>query len=180
VQKYEYKFQLNNYLKAQPNSPVHSLAELIASGKYHKASLEKFLASAESYENGLNEPDYKDRRVKIDDLRVQLANTMAKNNVVALLYPHQKRLPVMIGEMNQAERNGILASLAGFPAITVPAGFSTPTESAPIGVPVGIEFLGPPFSEPQLLQITYGFEQATHARKPPQSTPPLMAVELRK
>jgi Asp-tRNA(Asn)/Glu-tRNA(Gln) amidotransferase A subunit family amidase len=174
VQKYEYKFQLNNYLKAQPNPPVHSLAELIASGKYHKASLdEKFLASAESYEDGLNEPDYKDRRVKIDDLRVQLANLMAKNNVVALLYPHQKRLPVMIGEMNQAERNGILATLAGFPALTVPAGFSTPTESAPIGVPVGIEFLGPPFSEPQLLQIAYGFEQATHARKPPQSTPPL-------
>jgi amidase len=102
-----------------------------------------------------------------------LANLMAKNNVVALLYPHQKRLPVMIGEMNQVERNGIMASLAGFPAITVPAGFSTPTESAPIGPPVGIEFLGPPFSEPQLLQISYGFEQATHAREPPQFTPPL-------
>jgi Asp-tRNA(Asn)/Glu-tRNA(Gln) amidotransferase A subunit family amidase len=173
VQKYEYRFQLNNYLKAQPNPPVHSLAELIASGKYHKASLENFLASAASYENGLNEPDYKDRRVKIDDLRVQLANLIAKNNVVALLYPHQKRLPVIIGEMNQAQRNGILASLAGFPAISVPAGFSTPTVSAPIGVPVGIEFLGPPFSEPQLLQIAYGFEQATCARKPPQSTPPL-------
>jgi amidase len=69
VQKYEYKFQLNNYLKAQPNPAVHSLAELIASGKYHKASLEKLLASAESHENGSNEPDYKDRRVKIDDLR---------------------------------------------------------------------------------------------------------------
>jgi len=40
-------------------------------------------------------------------------------------------------------------------------------------VPVGIEFLGQPFSEPQLLRIAYGFEQATHARKPPQSTPPL-------
>lgn len=173
VQKYEYRFQLNNYLKAQPNPAVHSLAELIASGKYHKASLENFLASAESYENGLNEPDYEDRRVKIDDLRVQLANLMEKNSLVALLYPHQKRLPVMIGEMNQAERNGILAALAGFPAVTVPAGFSTPTGSAPIGVPVGIEFLGLPFSEPLLLQITYGFEQATHARKPPQSTPPL-------
>jgi Asp-tRNA(Asn)/Glu-tRNA(Gln) amidotransferase A subunit family amidase len=47
--------------------------------------------------------------------------------VVALLYPHQKRLPVIIGEMNRSERNGILASLAGLPAITVPAGFSTPT-----------------------------------------------------
>jgi amidase len=173
VQKYEYKFDFDNYLKAQPDPPVHSLAELVASGKYHKASLEKFLASAESYENGLNEPDYKDRRVKIDDLRVRLANLMAKNNVVALVYPHQKRLPVMIGEVNQAERNGILASLAGFPAVTVPAGFSSATESAPIGVPVGIEFLGQPFSEPQLLRIAYGFEQATHARKPPQSAPPL-------
>jgi len=173
VQKYEYKVDLNNYLKAQPDPPVRSLAELIASGKYHKASLEKFLASAESYENGLNEPDYKDRRVKIDDLRVRLANLMAKNGVVALAYPHQKRLPVMIGEPSQAERNGILASLVGFPAITVPAGFSAPTENAPIGVPVGIEFLGPPFSEPQLLQIAYGFEQATHARRPPQSAPPL-------
>jgi Asp-tRNA(Asn)/Glu-tRNA(Gln) amidotransferase A subunit family amidase len=40
-------------------------------------------------------------------------------------------------------------------------------------VPVGIEFLGQPFSEPQLLKIAYSFEQATHARKPPQSTPPL-------
>jgi amidase len=171
VQKYEYKFDLNNYLSVQSDPPVHSLAQLIASGKYHKPSLEKFLASAESYENGLNEPDYKDRRVKIDDLRVRLANLMAKNDVVALVYPHQKRLPVMIGEPVQAERNGILAALTGFPAITVPAGFSSPTESAPIGVPVGIEFLGPPFSEPQLLRLAYSFEQATLARKPPQSTP---------
>jgi len=173
VQKYEYKLDLDNYLKAQPDPPVHSLAELITSGKYHKSSLEKFLASAESYENGLNEPDYKDRRIKIDDLRVHMANLMAKNNVVALAYPHQKRLPVMIGDAVQAERNGILAALAGLPAITVPAGFSPPTENAPIGVPVGIEFLGPPFSEPQLLRIAYSFEQATRARKPPQSTPPL-------
>ncbi len=175
VQKYEYKFVLNNYLKAQPNPPVHSLAELIATGNYHKPSLEKFLASAEAQQDGLNEPEYKNRRVKLDDLQVRLADTMAKNNLVALAYPHQKRLPVMIGEMNQAERNGILASITGFPALTVPAGFSTPTQSAPLGVPVGIEFLGAPFSEQALLRIAYGFEQASHARKPPQSTPPLNA-----
>ncbi len=173
VQKWEYQYDLNNYLKAQPNPPVHSLAELIATGNYHKPSLEKFLASVEAQQNGLNEPDYKDRRVKIDDLRVRLADALAKDNLVAFVYPHQKRLPVMIGDMNQAERNGILASLTGFPAITVPAGFSAATASAPIGVPVGIEFLGQPFSEPQLLKIAYSFEQATHARKPPQSTPPL-------
>jgi Asp-tRNA(Asn)/Glu-tRNA(Gln) amidotransferase A subunit family amidase len=115
---------------------VHSVAELIATGNYYKPSLGKFLASPEAQQNGLNESDYQDRRVKIDDLRVRLANALAKDNLVALVYPHQKRLPVMIGDLNQAERNGILASLTGFPAITVPAGFSTPTASAPIGVPV--------------------------------------------
>jgi amidase len=169
VQKWEYKYELNNYLKAQPNPPVHSLAELIATGNYHKPSLEKQLVAWAAIKDGLNEADYKDRRVKIDDLRVQLANALAKDNLVALVYPHQKRLPVMIGNMSQAERNGILASLAGFPAITVPAGFSAATTTAPIGVPVGIEFLGQPFSEPELLKIAYSFEQATHVRKPPQS-----------
>lgn len=175
VQKYEYKGLLNGYLAGQPNPPVHTLAELIASGKYHKQSLEKFLASAESYKDGLSEADYKDRRVQIDDLRVQLAQAIVKNNVVALVYPHQKRLPVMIGDMNQADRNGILGSLTGFPAITVPAGFSATTAAAPLGVPVGIEFIGMPFSEPQLLKLAYGFEQATKARKSPQSTPELPA-----
>jgi Asp-tRNA(Asn)/Glu-tRNA(Gln) amidotransferase A subunit family amidase len=66
---------------------------------------------------------------------------------------HQKRLPVLIGDMNQADRNGILGSLTGFPAIVVPAGFSSPTKDVPIGVPVGIEFLGQPVSEPQLLKM---------------------------
>lgn len=173
VQKWEFKYVFNHYLETVPNAPVHSLAELIATGNYHKPTIEKFLASAEFQNDGLNEPEYKDRRVRLDDLRVRLANAMAKDNLVALVYPHQKRLPVMIGELNQAERNGILASLTGFPAITVPAGFSTPSASAPIGVPVGIEFLGQPFSEPQLLRIAYSFEQATHARKPPPSTPAL-------
>jgi Asp-tRNA(Asn)/Glu-tRNA(Gln) amidotransferase A subunit family amidase len=151
---------------------VHSLSELIALENY-QASVQKFLASAEGYQDGLNEPDYKDRRIRIAALRVHLADLMAKKQVDALMFPHQKRLPVLIGEMNQVDRNGILSALTGFPAIGVPAGFSSPTKDAPIGVPVGIDLIGLPWSEPQLLKIAYGFEQATHARKPPQSTPPL-------
>ena len=50
VQKWEFKYVFNNYLKTVPNPPVHSLAELIATGNYHKPTLEKFLASAESPE----------------------------------------------------------------------------------------------------------------------------------
>ncbi len=101
---------------------------------------------------------------------MSLANLMAENRLDAMIYPHQKRLPVPIGEYDQKERNGILASLTGFPAVVVPAGFSSPTGDAPRGVPVGMEFLGQPWSEAQLIQYAYGFEQAALARRAPAST----------
>jgi amidase len=61
----------------------------------------------------------------------------------------------------------------GFPAVTFPAGFSPPTASAPLGVPVGAELLGPDFSEDRLLAYAYAFEQASAPRKSPASTPAL-------
>jgi Asp-tRNA(Asn)/Glu-tRNA(Gln) amidotransferase A subunit family amidase len=173
VQKYEYKGVINAYLKAEGDTvPAHSLDDIIASNKPHQ-SLQKFLLSAQSYENGLSDPDYKDRMVKMDALKISLANLMAENHLDALVYPHQKRLPVPIGEYNQAERNGILTAVTGFPSIAVPAGFSSPTVDAPIGVPVGMEIIGLPWSEPKLIRYAYSFEQAAPMRKVPESTPPL-------
>jgi Asp-tRNA(Asn)/Glu-tRNA(Gln) amidotransferase A subunit family amidase len=173
VQKYEYKGVLNSYLKAAGDTvPAHSLDEVIASGKSHP-TLQKFLLSAQSYENGLADPDYKDRMVKMDMLKISLANLMAENHLDALVYPHQKRLPVPIGEYNQSDRNGILTAVTGFPSIAVPAGFSAPTADAPVGVPVGMELIGLPWSEPKLIGYAYSFEQAAHARKVPASAPPL-------
>lgn len=174
VQKYEYKHQINAYLKDQGDRvPIHSLAEIVSPGQYHKPSLDKFLKTAQSIDHGLSQPDYWARRVKIDALKERVAQMMAANHLDALVYPHQKRLPVLIGDMNQADRNGILGALTGNPAITVPAGFSTPIANAPIGVPVGIEFLGQPWNETKLISLAYSFEQATYARKPPVSTPSL-------
>ena len=77
-----------------------------------------------------------------------------------------------IGEP-QRERNGVLSNGTGFPAITFPGGFSAPTASAPIGVPVGIELIGAEWSEPTLLTLAFAFEQATAIRRPPDATPPL-------
>ena len=64
----EFKFALNRYLE-QPGShvPVHSLQEIIASGKYDKPALERFLSIAESYEDGPNSADYKDRQRMISN-----------------------------------------------------------------------------------------------------------------
>src|SRR3546814_9907268 len=53
-----------------------------------------------------------------------------------------------------------VAAAAGTPSITVPMGDSH-------GLPVGIVFMGPAWSEPRLVELAYSFEQATNARKPP-------------
>jgi Asp-tRNA(Asn)/Glu-tRNA(Gln) amidotransferase A subunit family amidase len=137
--------------------------------------LEKFLTSAESYANGMQEPDYKERLLRDQRTRQVLISIFAEHHLDALVYPLQKRLVVPLTELNQADRNGILASVTGFPAITVPAGFSSPSATAPLGVPVGMDILGRPWSEGRVIEIAYSFEQAVHARKPPRSAPALRA-----
>jgi Asp-tRNA(Asn)/Glu-tRNA(Gln) amidotransferase A subunit family amidase len=97
---------------------------------------------------------------------------MADYRLDALVYPHQKQLVCKVGG-SQIERNGVLGSVTGFPSICVQAGFSKPSETAPIGVPIGMEILGRPFSEATLIEIAYDFEQATRHRKPPLSAPRL-------
>ena len=52
-------------------------------------------------------------------------------------------------------------------AMTVPSGFTTDN------LPVGLTFFGRPYSEPTLLRLAYAYEQATHHRQPPRTTPPL-------
>jgi amidase len=173
VQKYEFKTLINAYLSTIPNAPARSLAEIIASGKFHKPSLEKFLTGAEGFANGMEEPDYKERLLRNQRTRQALISVFAEHRLDAVVYPLQKRLVVPLTELNQADRNGILASVTGFPAVTVPAGFSASTATASLGVPVGMDFLGKPWSEGRLLELAYGFEQATHIRKPPKTAPAL-------
>lgn len=174
VQIWEFKTLFNNYLKALgPRAPVKNLTELIASGKYHKPSLDKFLKTSDAFQTPYEEKEYLMRLAKIDGLRDRLLSRMAEQNIDAVVYPEQKRLVVPIGELNQADRTGILAAITGFPAIDVPMGFSKPSANAPIGVPIGMDILGRPFDEGRLLTIAYAFEQASKIRKPPQSVPAL-------
>lgn len=170
VHLYELKPHLQAYLATLgPNAPVKTLAEIIASGQTHP-SLKKSLDQSLSLSTDTIE--YKERLLKRLELQQTIVKVMADQKLDAMVYPHQNRLVVPIGE-TQVERNGVLASIIGFPAITVPAGFSPPIKSAPIGVPIGIEFLGRPWSESSLLNLAYSFEQATKYRRPPVSTPPL-------
>jgi len=93
--------------------------------------------------------------------------TILSNNLTCIIYPEQKNLVVPLGSPSQSGRNGILAALTGSPVITIPVGFSPPTASAPIGIPIGMEILGLPWSEGTLLRVAKGIDDRLHARRPP-------------
>jgi amidase len=92
----------------------------------------------------MEEPDYRVRLLRNARTRDRLISSFAAHRLDAVVYPLQQRLVVPIGESNQADRNGILAAVTGFPAITLPAGFSPSTATAPLGVPIGMDLLGRP------------------------------------
>ncbi len=170
VHLHELKDHLDLYLGAlQDHGPVHSVEEVVASGKYHEG-IEENLKRAMALNTGTTA--YYKRLVERGKLRTQLMKLIADYQLDALVYPHQKQLVCEVGG-NQNERNGVLGSVTGFPSICLQAGFAPPSETAPIGLPIGMEILGSPFSEPTLIEIAYGFEQATHHRKPPVRTPPI-------
>jgi Asp-tRNA(Asn)/Glu-tRNA(Gln) amidotransferase A subunit family amidase len=172
VSQYETKIAFNNYLaRLGPRAPVKTLDEFIARGEFH-SSLKAELETDRRVVDGLNDPEYKNRLLRRNALRQAVMTAIAENKLDAILYPHQRRLVVPIGE-DQVDRNGVLSNSTGFPAIAFPGGFSTPTNSSPLGVPVGIELLGPEWSEPVLVKLAYAFEQAAKTRRPPASTPPL-------
>jgi amidase len=161
---YEFKAAFDRYLaRLGPAAPVKSLDEFMARGEFHP-SLKAGLDAAQRA--GTADPEYKARLLRRLDLRQAVMSAMAEHRLDAIVYPHQRRLVARIGE-DQLERNGVLSNGTGLPALTVPGGFSPATASAPIGVPIGIELLGPDWSEPALLRMAYAFEKAAPTRKPP-------------
>lgn len=164
------KDHLNIYLKALPDyAPVHSVEEVMASGKYHpgiKENMEKAMALS------VGTPEYNQKLVLRAQIQTKVMKLMADYELDAIVYPHQQQLVCKTGG-SQQQRNGVLCSVTGFPSIAVPAGFSTPSADAPIGVPVGMEIIGRPWSEPVLIEIAYAFEQASRLRRTPESTPEL-------
>ncbi|WP_205672270.1 amidase family protein [Ammoniphilus sp. YIM 78166] len=170
VQRYEIKEELNRYFD-QYNAPVKTLEDMLAGGLFD-TSIANTLNQAQGIENPLQQEDYHARLAKMEELKETILKVMDEQQVDALLYPHQKRLVVKVGE-GQAERNGILGALTGFPSVTFPGDFSNPSANAPVGVPVGIELFGRPSSERTLIKYAYSFEQGTGHRKLPGSTPAL-------
>ena len=153
-----------------PSAPIKSFAELVAA---KTSAVQKTLEAELAVVDGMNSRDYKERTLNRDKLRLAVAKKMADLNLDAILYPLQQILVAPVTAQEQLERNGTLSNGTGFPAVTFPGGFSAPTASAPLGVPVGAELLGLDYAEAKLLSYAYAFEQASALRRLPKSTPAL-------
>jgi Asp-tRNA(Asn)/Glu-tRNA(Gln) amidotransferase A subunit family amidase len=154
VQTSEMREGMNSYLGASTHdsSNPSSLEALFDS--------KKFMVIPSQYNyiktvlvSSTSNSSYPQKKAGIQNLVTALMATFTTNNLAALVYPEQKNLVVKIGHPSQSGRNGILAALTGFPVVTVPAGFSPSSNDAPIGVPVGMEILGLPWTESKLLNI---------------------------
>ena len=166
VQKWESRTQIDAWLSdLGPGAPaIHTFDAWVASGKYDQ-TIAKGLKDAQPFDHPENDPEYRERiGPRRDALKAQVAEIFAQNRLDAIIYPHQKRLAVPVGQ-SQTDRNGFLASITGHPAIDVPAGF------AKSGMPVGMEFFGMPYSEGRLLELACSWEEAVPNRHPPPSAP---------
>ena len=172
---HEFKAGLNRYL-ADSGAPVASLAELIAYNNAH-ADTEMPWFGQDLFERAqakgpLSDKTYLEARANAIRLARDegLDATLKAQRLDALVAPTTSSA-WMIDPINGDHFSGAgygVAAVAGTPSITVPMGDVH-------GLPVGIVFLGPAWSEAKLIGYAFGYEQATHARKPPTFAPSIGA-----
>ncbi len=169
---YDFRADLNAYLAGlAPGVAVHSLAELIAFNEEHAATVMPFFGqermiraqeateTPEAYLAALLARRRLARAEAIDA-------TLNEHHLDAIVAPSggPAWLTDWVNGDNYRGGSPPPASPAGYPVITVPAGFIH-------GLPVGISFIGTAYQEPTLIKLAYAFEQATHVRRPPQYLP---------
>ncbi len=165
VINYEFKHDFIDYLSANPAAPVASLAEVLELGLYHQALDARFrLRERVGTRDGADYLAALQWRTILRDAVVQVMND---SDLDALLYPTMVSRPSRIGEPQRGS-NCSLAPNSGLPAISVPAGFT------PDLLPVGLEILGRPLSDTELVSFAFAFEQSTDHRRAPAVTPPLV------
>ncbi len=172
---YEFKAGLNAYLAMRgPDAEVRSLADLIAFNEHHAEAempyfgQERLLAAQEK--GPLSDPAYLAALAAARRLSGAegIDRTMDGQRLDAIIAPTGG--PAWVTDLVNGDHFGgsssAYAAVAGYPNITVPAGEVH-------GLPIGLSFFGRAWSEPTLIQIAYGFEQTTQARRVPPFLPTL-------
>ena len=159
----QFKAGLNDYLKTTPPSvQARTLADIIAFNKSH-AGDELALFGQDIFEKaeatkGLSDPAYlKARKASFRAAGPNGIDRLLKqHDIVALVGPTMPpawKIDAVNGDQISGGGAGSLAAVAGYPHLTVPMGQVK-------GLPVGLSFIGPKWSEALLLSLGYSYEQA--------------------
>ena len=164
-----FRYDFDTYMAARPDAPVKTMQDVLDSRDFYP-SLRQSLARAVE-EEGVPE-DHEDWAAYWDATRALQEGVLAAMDsagVDVLVYPTYNYPPRLIGDQNSTygANSGTLSPPTGFPAFNVPMGFSFGE------LPAGLQLLGRPFGEPELIRVSYAYEQATKHRRPPPTTPPL-------
>jgi amidase len=172
---FEFKAGLNAYLSSLGGSaPVKSLAEAIEFNEKHREREmphfgQELFVKAQA-KGPLTAKEYVDALKKCRRLSREkgLDAVMERHRLEAVVAPTGG--PAWVTDLVNGDHFSggcsTLPAVAGYPHITVPAGFVR-------GLPVGLSFFGKAWSESVLLKLAYGFEQATKHRKAPKFLPAL-------
>jgi amidase len=165
---YEFKDGVNNYL-AQAKAPVKTLAEVIAFNRANAAKAMPFfqqetLEQAEKTDGPASEK-YKAAVRKVVDISRAALDAALKTDgglaaIVAITTGPAACIDLVNGEYGTGPGYSGPAAMAGYPHLTVPMGNVH-------GLPVGLSFVGGPYTEAMLLSLGYAYEQATKHRQAP-------------
>jgi len=166
---YELKTDLESYLAQLGDAaPVHTLQEIIEFNEQHQQQEMPFFGQDQflkaQSKGSLYRKEYLDALDKSKSLMREqgIDAVMDQFKLDALVAP--TGAPAWLTDHLDGDHDlggsSTPAAVAGYPHITVPAGFIG-------GLPVGISFLGRAWSEPVLIKFAYAFEQATQSRRPP-------------
>ena len=171
---FETERAMDDYLAEHSNAPISTLSEILLSGVVIPWRASSMMGAVGKT---TDDPGYLEVIQKRETLRRSVLKVMADQALDAIVYAtfdHQTTLIALDAETNPSPLdeygwgdNRGLSPAIGFPALTVPAGFTSDQ------LPVGLEFLGRPFTEEMLLGFGYAYEQATLHRRPPPTTPGL-------
>lgn len=170
----EFKHDVNAYLAARPGPHPRDLAGLIRFNQVFRAAELRYFGqetfvSAQARPGSLTDPEFAALRTSITSLaRRSIDETLAAYDLDAIVAPtNGPAWPTTLGQGDAFEvGSSSAAAVAGYPNVTVPAGFSGP-------LPVGLSFIGPRYGEADLLTLAYAFERGTQVRRPPAFLPTL-------
>jgi amidase len=166
-----FKYDINRYLASHGDRiPVHSLTEIVKSGRFHPTVQRRLEQAEQGAENGPETPACKAEQEYRDRVRAAVVKTMDAHTLDAFVYPTWSNPPRLIGDLNtpHGDNSQFFSPTTGFPSIQVPMGYTRGGL-----LPAGITFFGRAWSEGMLIKLAYAYEQATRHRRPPPTTPPL-------